>query len=189
MWESGARVVAVSDVTGAVYNPKGLDIPRLLRHYRGDAPQSLRDAKMGDWITNDELMALECTVLVPAALSEQITKNNAEKVRCRILAEAANGPTTLEADQILVDKGVFIIPDILANSGGVIVSYFEWVQDAQRFFWKEKDIRDRLQEIITAAFHRTLEFSGAQKASMRMAALINGIDRVAQAHLARGLYP
>ncbi len=189
MQESGVRVIAVSDKSGALYNRKGLDIPELLKQYRVDGHQTFSDIKMGDWITNEELLALDCTVLVPAALSEQITHKNADKVNCKILAEGANGPTTLEADQILTDKGIFIIPDILANSGGVIVSYFEWVQDAQRFFWKAKDIQDRLQEIITAAFHRTLQFSMSQRATMRMAALMSGIDKVAQAHLARGLYP
>jgi glutamate dehydrogenase (NAD(P)+) len=188
MYEVGAKVVAVSDVSGGLYNQNGLDIPKLLaaRKQRG---LTLRETKLGDWITNEELLQLDCTVLVPAALSEQITEKNAAKVRCRILAEGANGPTTLEADQILHDNGVFIIPDILANSGGVIVSYFEWVQDVQRFFWKEQDIRNRLQEIIISAFHRTLEFSRRRKATMRMAALMSGIDQVAQAHLARGLYP
>jgi glutamate dehydrogenase (NAD(P)+) len=132
---------------------------------------------------------MDCTVLIPAALSEQITRENAAKVRCRVLAEGANGPTTLEADHILADQGVFIIPDILANSGGVIVSYFEWVQDTQRFFWNATDIQDRLYDIITAAFRRTLELAKNQQATMRMAALMSGIDRVAQAHLARGLYP
>ncbi len=189
MQEYGLRVIAVSDKSGGLYDPKGLDIPELLKRYRADGHRTFRDIKMGDWITNEELLALDCTVLVPAALSEQITHKNADKVNCKILAEGANGPTTLEADQILTDKGIFIIPDILANSGGVIVSYFEWVQDAQRFFWKAKDIQDRLQEIITAAFHRTLQFSMAQQATMRMAALMSGIDKVAQAHLARGLYP
>ncbi|MGH7205765.1 MAG: Glu/Leu/Phe/Val family dehydrogenase, partial [Nitrospiraceae bacterium] len=184
MQESGVRVIAVSDKSGALYNRKGLDIPELLKQYRVDGHQTFSDIKMGDWITNEELLALDCTVLVPAALSEQITHKNADKVNCKILAEGANGPTTLEADQILTDKGIFIIPDILANSGGVIVSYFEWVQDAQRFFWKAKDIQDRLQEIITAAFHRTLQFSMSQRATMRMAALMSGIDKVAQAHLA-----
>ena len=188
MREAGAKVVAVSDVTGGLYNKNGLDIPKLLAVTK-DKGRTLRETKLGDGITNEELLQLECTVLVPAALSEQITGKNAAKVRCKILAEGANGPTTLEADKIFHDKGVFIIPDILANSGGVIVSYFEWVQDVQRFFWKEQDIRDRLQEIITSAFHRTLQFSKTQKASMRMAALMGGIDQVAQAHLARGLYP
>ncbi|MBM4120112.1 MAG: Glu/Leu/Phe/Val family dehydrogenase [Nitrospira sp.] len=187
MHETGAKVVAVSDVNGGLYNAKGLNVPTLLTHYKQG--QSLRDLKMGDWVTNDELLQLECTVLVPAALSEQITKKNAPKVRCKILVEGANGPTTLDADEILIDRGVFIIPDILANSGGVIVSYFEWVQDVQRFFWKESDIQERLQEIITAAFHRTLDFSRQKKSTMRMAALMSGIDQVAQAHLARGLYP
>jgi glutamate dehydrogenase (NAD(P)+) len=154
-----------------------------------DEKLPLRETKLGDWITNEELLTLPCTVLVPAALSEQITKDNAARIRCRILAEGANGPTTLDADPILIDQGVFIIPDILANSGGVIVSYFEWVQDAQRFFWNATDIQGRLHEIITAAFHRTIEFSTRRRTSMRMAALMNGIDRVAQAHLARGLYP
>ncbi|MGH7259146.1 MAG: Glu/Leu/Phe/Val family dehydrogenase [Nitrospiraceae bacterium] len=188
MHEVGAKVVAVSDATGGLYNKRSLDIPKLLAASK-DKGQPLRETKLGDWITNEDLLGLDCTVLVPAALSEQITAKNAAKVRCKILAEGANGPTTLEADQILHDKGIFIIPDILANSGGVIVSYFEWVQDVQRFFWKEQDIRDRLKEIITSAFHRTLEFSKQQKATMRMAALMSGIDQVAQAHLARGLYP
>jgi glutamate dehydrogenase (NAD(P)+) len=188
MQDIGAKVVAVSDQTGGIYNPKGLDIPELVIRYR-EKRQALSETKLGEAISNDELLTLNCTVLVPAALSEQITDKNADKLRCRILVEGANGPTSLEADRILTEKNVFIIPDILANAGGVIVSYFEWVQDAQRFFWKEKDIQDRLQEIITAAFQRTLQFSLKQKSTMRMAALISGIDKVAQAHLARGLYP
>lgn len=188
MAEAGAKVVAVSDVSGGIYNAKGLNIPELLTWYRANG-QTLGSCTMGDRITNEELLTKDCTVLVPAALSEQITEANATKISCRILAEGANGPTTLEADQILTDKGVFIIPDILANSGGVIVSYFEWVQDMQRFFWNSLDIRDRLHEIITAAFHRTLEFSRQRGVTMRMAALISGIDKVAQAHLVRGLYP
>ena len=188
MREYGARVVAVSDVNGGIYNSSGLDIPELLTRYK-TAGQSLRDTKLGDWLSNDELLQLECSVLVPAALSEQITERNAAKLRCRVLAEGANGPTTMEADRILQDQGVFIIPDILANSGGVIVSYFEWVQDVQRFFWKATDIQERLQDILIAAFHRTLQFSVSKKTSMRMAALMSGIDKVAQAHLHRGLYP
>ena len=188
MQQAGARVVAVSDVSGGLYNPKGLDIAAVLHRYR-DKHEPLCEIKLGESITNEELLQLDCTVLVPAALSEQITQANASKLRCRILAEGANGPTTLEADRILTDKGVFIIPDILANSGGVIVSYFEWVQDVQRFFWKAEDIQDRLQDIITSAFHRTLRFSVEKRTTMRMAALMSGIDKVAQAHLQRGLYP
>lgn len=188
MQQQGARVVAVSDVSGGIYNANGLDVPELIRRYRG-RDQTLRDTKLGDVITNDELLQLDCTVLVPAALSEQITDKNAARLRCRILAEGANGPTTLDADRILEEKGVFIIPDILANSGGVIVSYFEWVQDLQRFFWSAADIQRRLQDIITSAFQRTLHFSTERRTSMRMAALMSGIDQVAQAHLERGLYP
>lgn len=188
MHESGARVVAVSDVNGGIYNSKGLDIPTLLTRYKGER-QPLADTKLGEKLTNDELLQLDCTVLVPAALSEQITERNADKLRCRILAEGANGPTTLGADRIIDDKGIFVIPDILANSGGVIVSYFEWVQDAQRFFWKRSDIQNRLQDLMISAFQRTLQFATTKHTSMRMAALMSGIDKVAQAHLHRGLYP
>src|SRR5574338_737350 len=186
MQQQGARVIAVSDVHGGIYNSKGLNVMELLRR---DSSQPLHDTKLGDAITNEELLRLECTVLVPAALSEQITSKNANSLRCRILSEGANGPTTLEADCILADKDIFVIPDILANSGGVIVSYFEWVQDLQRFFWSASDIRNRLQDIITSAFRRTLHFSTERRVSMRMAALMSGIDQVAQAHLQRGLYP
>lgn len=185
--EAGARVIGVSDFTGGVFNAKGLPIDEIFQDHRLGLP--VQDMRVGDHLTNEELLTLDCTVLVPAALSEQITNKNAERLRCRILTEAANGPTTLEADAILHDRDVFIIPDILANSGGVIVSYFEWVQDVQRFFWNESDIRQRLHEIITTAFHRTLHFAEEKKTTMRMAALMNGIDRVAQAHTARGLYP
>jgi glutamate dehydrogenase (NAD(P)+) len=188
MQECGARVVAVSDVSGGVYHPKGLDIPLVLSRYR-ESGQPLNSLKLGESITNEELLNLDCTVLVPAALSEQITGRNAAQLRCRILAEGANGPTTLEADRIIQEKGIFVIPDILANSGGVIVSYFEWVQDAQRFFWKASDIQDRLQDLMTSAFGRTLQFAKSKRTSMRMAALMSGIDKVAQAHLHRGLYP
>lgn len=187
MQEAGARVVAVSDVNGGIYNSKGLNVREVLSRYRDKGAFEITGT--GERITNDELLELDCTVLVPAALSEQITGKNAGRLRCRILAEGANGPTTLDADRILADKGVFIIPDILANSGGVIVSYFEWVQDVQRFFWKAPDIRERLQEIITDAFHRTLHFATERGTSMRLAALISGIDKVAHAHLQRGLYP
>jgi glutamate dehydrogenase (NAD(P)+) len=186
--EVGAKVLAVSDAKGGIYSAKGLDIPTLCSRYRSNV-RPFHECGMGEVISNEELLQLECTILVPAALSEQITEKNAGKIRCRILAEGANGPTTLVADRILEDKGIFLIPDILANSGGVIVSYFEWVQDVQKYFWNEQDIQNRLHEIITAAFRRTLEFSQTKKISMRMAALMNGIDKIGQAHLARGLYP
>ena len=184
----GAKVVAISDHKGGIYNPKGLDISEIIRSHK-EQGQDVHTMKFGESLTNEELLGVDCTVLIPAAVAEQITIKNADRLRCRIVSEAANGPTTIEADQILEEKGIFTIPDILANSGGVIVSYFEWVQDVQRFFWKELDIRDRLQEIMASAFHRTLAFAQAKKTTMRIAALINGIDRVAQAHQSRGLYP
>jgi len=187
MKEFGAKVIGISDVSGGVFNPKGLDIPAILHDHTNGMPLSAMN--LGDHVTNEELLQLECTVLIPAALSEQITLKNASDIRCQILTEAANGPTTLGADAILQDRNVLIIPDILANSGGVIVSYFEWVQDVQRFFWKESDIHERLHDIITAAFHRALFFSQEKQTSMRMAALMYGIDQVAQAHKLRGLYP
>jgi len=186
--QAGAKVLAVSDAKGGIYNPGGLDIPTLISRYNSKT-RPLDDCKVGESITNEELLQLPCTVLVPAALSEQINASNAAQLRCRILAEGANGPTTLEADRILQDQGIFIIPDILANSGGVIVSYFEWVQDVQKYFWTEQDIRDRLHAIISSAFQRTVEFAHTRNVSMRMAALMSGIDKIAQAHLARGLYP
>lgn len=185
--QTGAKVIGVSDVSGGVYNPAGLNIEDMFQQHKFGIP--IAEMKVGEHVSNEELLTLECTVLIPAALSEQITSKNAAQVRCKILSEAANGPTTLEADEILNDRDVFIIPDILANSGGVIVSYFEWVQDVQRFFWNEGDIRMRLHNIITAAFHRTLSFAQEKKTTMRLAALISGIDQVAQAHTVRGLYP
>jgi len=187
MHEAGAKVVAVSDVHGGIYDSGGLDIPTLLT--RRDSVSSLKDTKLGDPVSNDELLQLDCTVLIPAALSEQITERNANALRCRILTEGANGPTTLEADRIIKEKDIFVIPDILANSGGVIVSYFEWVQDAQRFFWKASDIQDRLRDLMTTAFNRTLAIATAKHTSMRMAALMSGIEKVARAHEDRGLYP
>ena len=188
LYEMGLRVVAISDRTGGIYNPKGLPIPEVIRHYH-EGEETLRELKVGDWITNDELLTTKTTVLVPAAVSEQITANNAPSLRCRLVVEGANGPTTQAADDILEERGIMIVPDILANSGGVIVSYFEWVQDIQRFFWNRQDIQERLQSIITEAFQRTLDCAKAKNTTMRMAALMNGIEAVAEAHRARGLYP
>ena len=185
--EEGARVIAISQSSGGIYNPEGLDIQALIRHRSEKRPLATFPGSTS--VTNQELLELECTVLIPAALSEQITKENARHLKCRILTEAANGPTTLEADQILEEKGVLVIPDILANAGGVIVSYFEWVQDVQKYFWEERDIRERLNHIMKSAFHRTMEFSTIKGVSMRTGALMRGIDTVAQAHLVRGLYP
>ena len=185
--EEGARVISVGDSQGGIYNPKGLDIKEVIKFKKSN--KTLRGYPGVDFVTNEELLSLPCTILVPAAFSEQITGKNADKVSCKVLAEGANGPTTLEADVILQEKGIFVIPDILANAGGVIVSYFEWVQDLQNYFWKEREINSRLQEILLESFQRVYRMSVERKVNMRMAALMTGISKIAQAHLSRGLYP
>lgn len=185
--EHGIKVIAMSDSKGGIYSPRGLEIHRLNEHK--STHHSLEGFPDGDGITNQDLLELDCTVLVPAALSEVITEKNAGRLQCRILAEGANGPTTPEADRILGERGVYIIPDILANSGGVIVSYFEWVQDLQQYFWKDTEINQKLFEIITSAFHRVRALSEKKKVGMRLAAQMQGIEKIAQAHLLRGLYP
>jgi glutamate dehydrogenase (NAD(P)+) len=187
LYEMGSKVIAVSDSHGGIYNEKGLSIPDVIKHKTEHG--TLQGYPGAERITNKDLLNTECTILLPAALSGQITEVNAEGIKCKILAEGANGPTTVEADKILLDKGVFIIPDILANAGGVIVSYFEWVQDLQKYFWKEREINERLLDIITTAFKNVLQFSLSKKVSLRMAALMLGIERLAEAHLSRGLYP
>jgi glutamate dehydrogenase (NAD(P)+) len=182
----GVRVIGVSDRTGGFYDPKGLPLARLLEV--ADQNHSLEGFSDGQKITNAELLELKCDILVPAALEMQITKENAPRLQCRILAEGANGPTTPEADVILREKDVFVLPDILANSGGVVVSYFEWVQDLQNFFWTEEEVTKKLRDILIKAFHEVLHMSQKHKVHMRLAALMIGIDRVARAMLWRGLY-
>jgi len=187
LYEHGSKVVAVSGSKGGLYNPKGLDISALLRH--AEAKEPLMAFQGGDPISNEELLELSCDILIPAALEEQITEKNADRIKAKVLAEGANAPTTPEADKILIDRGVFILPDILANAGGVTVSYFEWVQDLQYYFWKEQEINQRLQEIMTGAFQRVLHFAEERKVDMRTAALMLGVKRVADGHRLRGLYP
>jgi len=153
-----------------------------------DKNHSLEGCPYGEKISNAQLLELKCDILVPAAMEMQITKENVRRLQCKILAEGANGPTTLEADAILKDKGVFLIPDILANAGGVVVSYFEWVQDLHNFLWTEEEVNKKLREILVKAFHEVLNMSQKQEIDMRLAALMIGIDRVARAMLWRGLY-
>jgi glutamate dehydrogenase (NAD(P)+) len=184
---NGIRVVGVSDSQGAVYQPKGLDVAALLNHKMKE--KTVAGFPGAEAVPPEALPELPCTILIPAALGVAIDGKNAERLQCRILAEGANAPTDLSADVILRDRGIFVIPDILANAGGVIVSYFEWVQDLQNYFWKEKEIQDRLSEIITAAFDQVLARSLSLKIDMRMAALMAGIEKIAKAHLVRGLYP
>ena len=184
----GVKIVAVSDVNGGIYNPKGLDLWKLEK-YNAER-QTVVGFPEADPVTNDQLLLTPCDILVPAALERQITKANAGQIQCRILAEAANGPTTPEADVILEQRGdVFVIPDILCNAGGVVVSYFEWVQDLQSFFWTESEVVDKLFRILEGAFTQTLNLSRKQKISMRLAALSLGVRRVQEAKKTRGLFP
>ncbi len=184
----GLKIVAVSDVNGGIYNAKGLDTWKLNEHVA--ATGSVRGFPGSEPVTNEELLTLKCDVLVPAALERQITGANAARIQCRILAEAANGPTTPEADLVLDQRPeIFIIPDILCNAGGVVVSYFEWVQDLQSFFWSETEVVDTLYRFLEGAFLQVLNLSRKEKIPMRLAALSLGIKRVVEAKKLRGLYP
>jgi glutamate dehydrogenase (NAD(P)+) len=185
--ELGASVVAVSDSRGGVYNPQGLDPERLAAFKRGGG--SLADYPEGDRVTNDELVELPCDVLVPAALGGVITAANAPRVRARVVAEAANGPTTPEADEVLYDQGTFVLPDVLANAGGVVVSYFEWVQGLQEFFWSEREVNAQLERVLGHAFQGVLHIAQERSVNMRTAAHLIGVKRVADAVMTRGIYP
>ncbi|MBI3753192.1 MAG: Glu/Leu/Phe/Val dehydrogenase [Deltaproteobacteria bacterium] len=185
--EKGVRIVGLADSKGAIYNPKGLDIKAVKKH-KADT-KSLAGFKDAEQVSIDDLVCLQCDVLIPAAVAGQINIRNAKGIKARIIAEGANDPTTLEADAILKDKGVFILPDILANAGGVVVSYFEWVQDIQRYFWNEDEIQKRLEGIMTKAFKHVLAIAQDKKVDMRTAAMILGVGRVAEASAVRGLYP
>ena len=187
LWMTGAKVLAVSDIKGGVYNARGLDIEALRRHV--DTTGSVTGFAESEPVTNEELLTLECDVLIPAAVERQITGANAGRLRCRVLAEGANGPTTPEADAILDEAGVFIIPDVLCNAGGVIVSYFEWVQDLQNYFWTEDEVNSRLREILSRAFRRVHEIHVRERLPMRLAALSLGVRKVAEAKTLRGLFP
>ena len=184
----GAKVVAVSDVAGGIYNPKGLDLFAVEKHVTEN--KTVVGFPEAEPVTNEQLLVLPCDILVPAALERQITEVNAGKIQCRILAEAANGPTTPGADLIIAQRPeIFVIPDILCNAGGVIVSYFEWVQDLQSFFWGETEITDKLFRILETAFTQILGVSRKQKIPMRLAALSLGVKRVQEAKRMRGLFP
>jgi len=182
----GCKVVAVSDRTGGIYNPSGLDIEDVInwvKHHK-----TLEGYAKAESITNEELLLLDVDVLVPAALENVITTKNAAKVRARIICEGANGPTSAAADAILEEKGIFVIPDILANAGGVTVSYFEWVQDRGGYFWSEDTVNDRLRDIMVKGFRDVLELSKQHKVNMRTASYMLAISRVATVHRLRGIY-
>jgi glutamate dehydrogenase (NAD(P)+) len=184
----GARVVAVSDISGGVYSGEGLDIPAL--HSYVTANGSLEGYEDGvERITNEVLLELECDILVLAAREDQVTGANAGNLRCRLLVEGANGPTSNEGDRILGERGIRVLPDILTNAGGVTVSYFEWVQDLGRLFWDRDEIRRRLADKMSDAFDRVWNVSEARKISLRDAALVAAIHEVSGALEARGVYP
>lgn len=183
----GYTVTGVSDVNGGIFNAKGLDIPAVRKYYAQNG--TLKDFPGADNVTNAELLVLPCDVLVPAAMEGQITKNNAPNVKARMIVEGANGPTTPEADDILDDRGVYLVPDILANAGGVIVSYFEWVQDLQAFFWDEEEVYRQLQRILLRSYDTTANMAEKHGVNLRMAAQMSAIDRVGRALMTRGFYP
>jgi len=183
----GCKIVGASDSRGGIYNPRGFDA-RDVKRFKSETG-SVVGYPGTDSVTNEELLELECDVLVPSALEKVITSENADRIKAKIIAEGANGPTTPEADRILTDKGVFVIPDVLANAGGVTVSYFEWVQGLQFFFWSEQDINLRLQDIMVRAFQDVRTISEKKGVDMRIAAYILAIERVTEAVMTRGIYP
>jgi glutamate dehydrogenase (NAD(P)+) len=183
----GCIVVAVSDVNGGVYNPRGLSPTGLAAYHAANG--TVVGYEGGESITNEELLEIPCDVLIPAALEGQVTEENAEKIKAEIIIEAANGPTTPEADRILEERGVLVVPDILANSGGVTVSYFEWVQDLQAYFWDEDEVNLKLRRIMERAYVDVLGIAEERKVPTRTAATILGVSRVADAHVTRGLFP
>jgi glutamate dehydrogenase (NAD(P)+) len=185
--EDGATVIALSDSGGGVYNPNGIDVQNALAHKQETG--RLEGLKDTETITNDELLLLECDVLAPCALEQVITTENADKVRAAIVLEGANGPTTPGADEILEDRGIIVLPDVLANAGGVVVSYFEWVQGLQEYFWKEHEVNQRLNDITSRAFHETWATYEARGTTMRLAAYGLAVQRVSEATMTRGLYP
>src|SRR6266545_731408 len=186
MSAAGFRIIAIAEWDGAVYNPRGLDIPALQQHRKETG--SVLDFKGGENIDRRQALFLDCDVLIPAATENVITSENADKLRCRILCEGANGPTTPLADEILRDRKVFVIPDILANAGGVTVSYFEWVQDRQGFFWNEQTVNQRLEEIMVESFGAVVAFAEKHRVDNRTAAYMLSMDRVAFAIKLRGIY-
>jgi len=185
--DMGCRIVAVSDVAGGVYNPEGLSPQGLFAHKEKGG--RLVEYEGGQAVTNPELLELDCDVLVPAALEGQLTGANADRIKASVIVEGANGPTTPEADEIFHERGILLVPDILANAGGVTVSYFEWVQDLQAFYWSEDEVNDRLRKIMEQSYVDVLAVAEDRKITMRNAATILGVQRVADAHQTRGLYP
>ncbi len=185
--DNGCIVVGCSDVLGGIHNPKGIDINDL-RLWKKDKHSIIQYPK-AEHISNDELLELDCDILIPCALENQITHHNAGRIKAKYIVEGANGPTTTEADRILAERGIVVVPDILANAGGVTVSYFEWVQDIQAFFWDENEIRARLKTIMLKSFREVLQIAEKERVNLRMAAFMLALKRLAQAVRSRGVFP
>jgi glutamate dehydrogenase (NAD(P)+) len=186
MSETGYKVVAISDIHGGIYNPRGLDIPNVMSYLAKH--KTFERYPNAEPVSNHELLEIDCEVLLPAATENQITSHNANRIKCKILAEGANGPTTAAADDILESKGVFVIPDILANAGGVTCSYFEWVQDRMGYFWKEDMVNERLKDIMVASFNDVVKYAENHGVNNRIAAYMLAVDRVAYITRVRGIY-
>jgi glutamate dehydrogenase (NAD(P)+) len=186
--DAGCKIVAVSDVKGGAYNALGMNPAKMLREMRGGL-ESVVGYPGTDAISNEELLELDVDVLVPAALESVIHDGNAEQIKARFIVEGANGPTTPDADAVLESKGVVVVPDILANSGGVAVSYFEWVQDLQAYWWSEHEVSDRMRAILESSYAEVSALAHERGVSLRTAAQMIGVGRVAEAHRTRGLYP
>ena len=186
MHREGYKVIGLADITGSLYNPAGLDVPGVLAYLKEH--KTVEEYREAEHIEGDELLELDCDILMPAATENQITSHNADRIKCRILAEGANGPTTADADEVLASKNVFVIPDILANAGGVTVSYFEWVQDRMGFFWNEQTVNARLHEIMVSSFNDVVGFAEKYHVGTRLAAYMLAIDRVAYDTRLRGIY-
>jgi len=184
--ESGYKVTAISDIHGAILDPQGLNIPDVLEYLNTN--KSLENYPNAQPISNHELLELECEVLIPAATENQITSQNAGRIKCRILAEGANGPTTANADEILEKNGVFVIPDILANAGGVTCNYLEWVQNRMGYFWKESLVNERLEDVMVASFNDVVKYAETHRVNNRIASYMLAIDRVAYVTQIRGIY-
>lgn len=187
MYEQGAKVIAISDISGGYFNEKGLDIPAMIKFMQTN-DNSLLGYTEAQKITNEELLEMECDVLIPAAKEDQISRNNADKIRAKIISEGANGPVTANADSILDSKGIMVIPDILANAGGVTVSYFEWVQDRQGYFWTEERVNRRLNRMMRSAFDNLYDVSEEYNITLRQAAYVYAIRKVAATLKLRGIY-
>ncbi|MBV8085803.1 MAG: glutamate dehydrogenase, partial [Chloroflexi bacterium] len=185
--EMGARIVAIGNADGALHNPNGIDVPKLLAYYQERG--TIVGFGGAAAFSNEELLAMPCDVLIPAAMGGVITHHNVAKVQAPIIVEAANGPVTAEADDVLDSRGIVVVPDIVANAGGVVVSYFEWVQDLANLFWSEEEVNARLTTIMTRAFNQMSKEADRLKTSLRMGAYSLGVGRVAEAVKVRGIYP